>query len=67
MFGKHYPMDSPIQALPSQGYLTESETLDDDKEIEEQISDFLIKMEEEAGEYYIETELERFGILKMKE
>lgn len=59
-------MDSPIQALPSEGYLTKSETINGAQEIEEQISDFLIKMEEEAGEYYVETELEKLGILKRK-
>ena len=47
IFGKNYPMDTKVEALPSEGYLTESETVDGSKEIEEQISDFLIKIENE--------------------
>jgi hypothetical protein len=43
-FGKHYSMDTKVEALPSEGYLTESETSDGSKEIEEQISDFVIKI-----------------------
>ena len=43
-FGKNYPMDTKIETLPSEGYLTESETVDGSKDIEEQISDFLIKI-----------------------
>jgi hypothetical protein len=46
-FGKHYSMDTKVEALPSEGYLTEGETLDGSKEIEEQISDFVIKIENE--------------------
>jgi hypothetical protein len=37
-------MDTKIETLPSEGYLTESETADGSKDIEEQISDFLIKI-----------------------
>lgn len=44
IFGKNYPMDTKVEALPSEGYLTESETADGSKEIEEKISDFLIKI-----------------------
>lgn len=33
-----------IEVLPSEGYLTESETADGSKKIEELISDFLIKI-----------------------
>lgn len=40
-------MDAKIETLPSEGYLTESETTDGSKEIEEQISDFIIKIENE--------------------
>ena len=47
IFGKNYPMDTKVEALPSEGYLTEGETVDGSKEIEEQISDFLIKIENE--------------------
>jgi hypothetical protein len=43
-FGKNYPMDTQIETLPSEGYLTESETADGSKDIEEQISDFVIKI-----------------------
>lgn len=43
-FGKDYPMDAKVEVLPSEGYLTETETTDGSKDIEEQISDFLIKI-----------------------
>ena len=43
-FGKNYSMDARIETLPSEGYLTESETTDGSKNIEEQISDFVIKI-----------------------
>ncbi len=43
-------MNTKVEALPSEGYLTEEETKDGSKEIEEQISDFLIKIE---GEVYL--------------
>ena len=43
-FGKTYPLDSKIEVLPSEGYLTEEETQTGEKNIEEQISDFLIKI-----------------------
>jgi hypothetical protein len=46
-FGKNYPMDIKVEALPSEGYLTDSETTDGSKAIEEQISDFIIKIENE--------------------
>lgn len=44
IFGKEYPLDSKVEVLPSEGYLTESETKDGSKKIEEKISDFLIKI-----------------------
>lgn len=44
IFGRHYPADVKVEVLPSEGYLTENETADGSKEIEEQISDFLIKI-----------------------
>lgn len=44
IFGKNYPMDTKVETLPSEGYLTERETADGSKEIEEQVSDFLIKI-----------------------
>jgi hypothetical protein len=46
-FGKHYSMDTKVEALPSEGYLTEGETADGSKDIEEQISDFVIRIENE--------------------
>ena len=50
IFGRHYPIDVKIEVLPSEGYLTENETPDGSKEIEKQVSDFLIKIE---GEVYL--------------
>jgi hypothetical protein len=50
VFGKDYPMDVKVDVLPSEGYLTEHETTDGSKEIEEQISDFLIQIK---GEIYL--------------
>ena len=43
-FGKDYPMDSKVSVLPSEGFLTENETADGSREIEEQVSDFLIRI-----------------------
>ncbi len=48
VFQKEYSMDTKVEILPSEGYLTESETADGSKEIEEQISDFLIKIGSEV-------------------
>lgn len=48
VFGKDYPLDVKVDVLPSGGYLTENETADGSKEIEEQISDFLIKIRDEV-------------------
>lgn len=50
VFKKNYPMNAKVEILPSEGYLTENETEDGIKEIEEQISDFLIKI---GGEVYL--------------
>ncbi len=50
IFGKDYPMDARVDVLPSEGYLIENETADGSREIEEQISDFLIKI---GGEVYL--------------
>jgi hypothetical protein len=44
IFGKHYAMDAKVEILPSEGYLTETETADGSKDIEEQISDFVLKI-----------------------
>ena len=48
VFQKNYPTNVKVEVLPSEGYLTENETPDGSKEIKEQISDFLIKIEEEV-------------------
>ena len=44
IFGKEYPLDTDVEVLPSEGYLTESEMADGSKKIEERISDFLMKI-----------------------
>jgi hypothetical protein len=48
IFGKDYPMDMEVEALPSEGYLTETDTKDGSTDIEEQISDFVLKMGNEV-------------------
>lgn len=48
VFKKNYSMNEKVEILPSEGYLTENETEDGSKEIEEQISDFLIKIRGEV-------------------
>lgn len=50
IFGRHYPMDVKVEVLHSEGYLTENETADGSREIEEEVSDFLIRIE---GEVYL--------------
>lgn len=47
-FGKDYPADTDVEILSSEGYLTGNQTKDGSKEIEEQISDFLIKIKSEV-------------------
>ena len=44
VFGRDYPRDVKVEILPSEGYLTENETADGSREIEEQVSDFLIRI-----------------------
>lgn len=44
IFGKNYSMDVKVDVLPSEGYLAENEMADGSKEIEERISDFLIRI-----------------------
>lgn len=53
-FGKDYPMDAKVSVLPSEGFLTENETADGSREIEEQVSDFLIRIEN--GVYLLECQ-----------
>ena len=48
VFKKNYPADIKVEVLPSDGYLTENETADGSKEIEEQVSDFLIRIGNEV-------------------
>lgn len=48
IFGKYYPLNSKVSVLPSEGFLTENETIDGSREIEEHISDFLIKIGNEV-------------------
>lgn len=48
IFGRDYPMNVRVDILPSEGYLTESEAEDGGREIEEQISDFLIRIGSEV-------------------
>lgn len=48
IFGKQHPMDAKVEILPSEGYLTENETADGSREIEGQVSDFLMKIGEEV-------------------
>lgn len=48
VFDKNYPMDVNVETLPSEGYLTESETADGSRDIQEQISDFVIKIGSEV-------------------
>lgn len=50
VFHRNYPVNVNVEVLPSEGYLTETETVDGRKEIEEQVSDFLIKI---GGEIYL--------------
>lgn len=48
IFKKDYPLDAKVDVLPSEGYLTENETADGSEEIEERISDFLIRIGSEV-------------------
>ena len=47
VFDRNYPKDVKVDILSSEGYLTEAETADGSKNIEEQISDFLLRIENE--------------------
>ena len=48
IFGTGYPMDAQVTVLPSEGYLTESGTMNGSKAIEEKISDFLIRIRQDV-------------------
>lgn len=44
MVGGNYPRDVKVEILSLEGYLMENETADGSKEIEEQVSNFLIRI-----------------------
>lgn len=48
IFVKDYPLDARVDVLPSEGYLTESETADGSSGIESRDSDFLMKIGSEV-------------------
>lgn len=50
IFHRNYPTNAKVEVLPSEGYITENETEDGSRKIEEQISDFLIRI---GGEIYL--------------
>lgn len=54
IFGKKYPMNVKMDILPSEGYLTGSGNAKGSQEIEEKISDFLIKIENQV--YLVECQ-----------
>lgn len=54
IFGRNYPMDTKIEALPSEGYLSEGETADGSSAIDERIADFLMKIGNEV--YLLEAQ-----------
>ena len=54
IFGKKYPMNVKMDILPSEGYLTGSWNAKGSQEIEEKISDFLIKIENQV--YLVECQ-----------
>lgn len=64
IFGKNYPMDMEVEILPSEGYLTESGTVDGSKEIQEQISDFVIKIGSEI--YLLECQSYNDGSMAIR-
>ena len=49
-FGKNYSLDTPVEVLSAEGYLTEDETGLDEKEIKERLTDFLVRIK---GEVYL--------------
>ncbi|MBR1723079.1 MAG: hypothetical protein IJ727_11485 [Treponema sp.] len=48
IFNRNYPLDTPVETLPTEGYLSDAETDKGEKKIEEQIADFLIKIKDEV-------------------
>lgn len=57
-------MDMEVETLPSEGYLTESGTVDGSKEIQEQISDFVIKIGSEI--YLLECQSYNDGSMAIR-
>ena len=47
MFGKTYPMEAPVEVLPSEGFLEGQESADGGGRIQERDSDFLIRIGED--------------------
>lgn len=64
IFGKEYPLDVKVEVLPSEGFLTETETADGSKKIEELISDFLIKIGSEV--YLLECQSYEDGSMAIR-
>lgn len=64
IFNKEYPLDMKVEVLPSEGYLTEGEAVDGSREIEEQISDFLIRIGSEV--YLLECQSYNDGSMAIR-
>jgi hypothetical protein len=47
VFGKNYPLDVKVETLETEGYLTDEDTADGSEEIQERISDFLMRIGKE--------------------
>lgn len=50
IFTKCYSMDTEVEVLPSEGFLSEGGSVDGNRELEEKVSDFLMKI---GGEVYL--------------
>lgn len=48
IFDRDYPLNTPVETLPTEGYLSDAETSKGKKQIEEQIADFLIRIKDEV-------------------
>lgn len=64
VFEKSYPRDVKVEILSSEGYLTEKETADGSREIEEQISDFLLRIGSEI--YLLECQSYNDGSMAIR-
>ena len=47
IFGKNYPLNTKVEIVSAEGYLTEDETMQGDKDLKERLTDFLIRMGDE--------------------